>query len=131
MKYKIPAPVSSGSQPSPAIRSRAFLAAAFLCAVCLQPDALAGENGEDEGKPEAEFVEPILTEETMPNEPRELSLRVSTDFRKGGGESIGSLPKVELFYGLAERLGAELSVPFAYTRWPVDWNGFQFGQINC
>lgn len=70
--------------------------------------------GEDEGESEAGFVEPILTEETMPNEPGELSLRVSTDYRRRGGESVGALPKVELFYGIVERLGAELSVPMAY-----------------
>jgi Putative MetA-pathway of phenol degradation len=73
-------------------------------------------RAEEEEKPEIEVVEPILTEETLPNEPKELSLRLTTDYRKKESEVTGLLPQVDLFYGLAERFGLELSVPLAYHK---------------
>ena len=67
-----------------------------------------------EKEQEFKFVEPITTEETMPNNPGELSLRVTTDYEKRGSEGFGLLPITQLFYGIADRVGAELSVPLAY-----------------
>lgn len=54
----------------------------------------AGENGasgnpaamETAEETRAGLVEPIITEETLPNEPRELALRLSSEYRKKGGE---------------------------------------------
>jgi hypothetical protein len=77
------------------------------------PTAMAGEEQSGEEK-DFKFVEPIITEETMPNEPGELTLRVTTEYAKRGSEVFGLLPNVQVFYGLADRLGAELSVPLAY-----------------
>ncbi len=65
---------------------------------------------------EAEFVEPIITEETLPNEPGEMDVRVSTEYRTSGGEVTASLPRLQLFFGLAGRLGGELDLPFVYRR---------------
>jgi len=73
-------------------------------------------RAEEEEKSEPEVVEPIVTEETLPNEPRELSLRVTTDYRQKDSETIAALPRVDLFYGLAERVGVELSLPMAYHK---------------
>ncbi len=104
---------SQGSPPPPAIYSFVFIVAAMFGLSCLPPTIRANDE-EQEIRPDVKFVEPILTEETMPNEPRELNLRVSIDYRKRGSEAIGALPRIELFYGLVNRLGAELSVPLAY-----------------
>lgn len=88
----------------------ARLLVATAAALLLPPPTRASE----EAKPEMNIVEPIITEETLPNEPRELSLRLTTDYRKQGSEVAAALPQLDIFYGLAERLGVELSVPLAY-----------------
>jgi hypothetical protein len=69
---------------------------------------------QEEERHEMIIVEPILTEETLPNEPREWSLRLTADYRKKGSEVTAALPRLDIFYGLAERLGAELSAPLVY-----------------
>ena len=76
--------VSPSSPTSPALRAGVRLAAVVFCLLSLPPGARADEWKDGECQSEANFVEPILTEETMPNEPRELSLRLTTDFRKRG-----------------------------------------------
>ncbi len=96
---------------------RLFLGAAALCLLAGWPwPGMAGEEGRGEEGSEQEVVEPILTEETLPNSKGGVSLRLTTDYRRSGGEAEGVLPKVELFYGLADRWGAELSLPLAYRR---------------
>jgi hypothetical protein len=85
----------------------------FVSAALLPPRLT---RAEEEGKPETAIVEPILTEETLPNEPRELSLRLTTDYRKKDSEVMAVLPRVDVFYGLVERVGVELSVPMAYHK---------------
>jgi hypothetical protein len=95
--------------------TRHFLVIVLGAALVLPQLARAEETGEEEN-PRLEVVEPILTEETLPNEPRELSLRVTADYRKKTDETIATLPRVDLFYGLAERVGVELSVPMAYHK---------------
>jgi hypothetical protein len=95
--------------------ARHFLVIVLGAALVLPQLARAEETGEEEN-PRLEVVEPILTEETLPNEPRELSLRVTADYRKKTDETIATLPRVDLFYGLAERVGVELSVPMAYHK---------------
>jgi hypothetical protein len=88
-----------------------LIAATTLC--LLMPAAVAAEE-QDLEKEDFKFVEPIITEETMPNDPGELTLRVTTEYAKHGSEKFGLLPNIQVFYGLVERLGAELSVPLAY-----------------
>jgi hypothetical protein len=51
----------------------------------------------------------------MPNEPGEWSLRLTTDYRRRDSEAVGTLPNLEVYYGLVDRLGASLSIPVAYT----------------
>jgi hypothetical protein len=85
----------------------------LVSAALLRPEF---SRAEDEGKPEAGIVEPILTEETLPNEPRELSLRLTTDYRRKESEAVAFLPRVDVFYGLVERVGVELTVPMAYHK---------------
>jgi hypothetical protein len=73
-------------------------------------------RAQEEENHETNIVEPILTEETLPNEPREWSLRLTADYRKNGSEAKAVLPRVDVFYGLMERVGVELSVPLAYHK---------------
>jgi hypothetical protein len=85
-------------------------------------------RAQEEKKDEINIVEPILTEETLPNEPREWSLRFTADYRKKDGEVTAALPRFDIFYGLAERLGAELSVPLAYHQ--ADTGAYGFGDVS-
>jgi hypothetical protein len=85
----------------------------FVSAALLLPRLT---RAEEEEKPENAIVELILTEETPPNEPKELSLRITTDYRKNDGEVIAVLPRVEVFYGLVKRVDVELSVPMAIIK---------------
>jgi hypothetical protein len=85
--------------------------------------------GEEDQKTEEQFVEPIIIEETMPNDPGEWSLRLTTDYRKTGSEPVGALPEFEVFYGLIERLGISLSLPMAYDK-PDTNSHYGLGDIS-
>jgi len=61
--------------------------------------------------PELHIVEPIITEETMPNEPGDWDLRVSGSYLWQGTGGSGFLPRTQLFFGIANRWGAEIEVP--------------------
>src|ERR1700721_3419669 len=65
--------------------------------------------------PELHIVEPIITEETMPNEPGDWDLRVSGSYLWQGTEGSGFLPGTELFCGIARRRGPEIGVPGAFA----------------
>ncbi len=79
---------------------------------CGAPPVLAGDETSDDG--EIEFVEPIVTEETLPNDVGEWDFRVSAHYAKNGSETTAILPRLSLFFGLAERLGGEISLPLVY-----------------
>lgn len=79
---------------------------------------------EAEDKTESKIVEPIITEETMPNEPQELTLRFGTDYGQRGSEADGALPYFECFYGIVEGLGATFDLPMAYHK---DATGSAYG----
>jgi len=66
--------------------------------------------------PEARIVEPIVTEETMPNEPGDWDLRLSGSYMRDGTARSGFLPSAQLFFGIAERWGGEVQVPLAFVR---------------
>lgn len=57
-----------------------------------------------------EFVEPIVSDETMPAEVGDWILRVSAEH----GRERGAAPRLQLFFGVASRVGVELDAPFAY-----------------
>jgi hypothetical protein len=61
-----------------------------------------------------QVVPPILTEETLPEEPGECNLRTSVDYRASNLEPANALPRLQFFCGLASRWGGEVDVPFAY-----------------
>ena len=93
-----------------------WLGARLLIGTATAPLLPPLTRASEEVKPEMNIVEPILTEETLPNDPREWSLRLTTDYRKRGSEVTAALPRLDIFYGLAERLGVELGVPLAYQQ---------------
>ena len=57
-------------------------------------------------------VEPILTEESLPEEKGECNLRMSTAYHVDAAQPATSLPRTQLFCGFPARLGGEIDVPF-------------------
>src|ERR1700733_5709281 len=55
--------------------------------------------------PELHIVEPIVTEETMPNEPGDWDIRFSGSYSWQGAEGSGFLPCTKLFFGIANLRG--------------------------
>jgi hypothetical protein len=64
--------------------------------------------------PAAAVVEPIATEETLPAEPGEWVLRWSGDYLRTH-EPSAHVPRAQLFFGLANRVGAEIDLPFVVS----------------
>ena len=71
-----------------------------------------------------EAIEPVITEETLPEEAGVCDLRSSFDYRASGLEPANALPRFQLFCGIASRWGAELDVPFAYPDQKLSRAGF-------
>jgi hypothetical protein len=64
--------------------------------------------------PAAAIVEPIATEETLPAEQGEWVLRWSGDYLRAH-EPSAHLPRAQLFFGIANRVGAEIDLPFVVS----------------
>ena len=100
------------------MRKKRFCHLGFLLTVatrvlCCPHGALAQEP---KTEPQAHIVEPIITEETMPNEPGDYDLRVSGSYLWRDATGSGSLPRAQLFFGIANRWGAEIEVPLAFAK---------------
>ena len=86
--------------------TRKLLRASFCFALSLAPVPAHSQDAIfDAG---AEFVEPILTEETLPNEVGEWDLRVSCVYERDRTESPRNCLRTQLFFGIAPRWGVEL-----------------------
>src|ERR1700734_4230311 len=83
------------------------LAGGILCC----PEAVIAQASSSD--PEVHIVEPIITEETMPNEPGDWDLRLSGSYGWQGAEGFGFLPRTQLFFGIATRWGGEIEGPWA------------------
>ncbi|MBI5324453.1 MAG: hypothetical protein HZB41_04125 [Ignavibacteriae bacterium] len=83
-----------------------FIIVIFSSSICL-----AEESGK-ESKP----FEPILTEETLPNEVGEWDLRFNIDYSRYDDEIDVTLPHLLLFFGILEDIGTEVSIPFLYRK---------------
>jgi hypothetical protein len=90
-----------------------FLLAVATGVLCYPYGALAQELN-TEGQ--AHIVEPIITEETMPNEPGDYDLRSSGSYLWRGSTGSGFLPRAQLFFGIANRWGAEIEMPLAFAK---------------
>src|SRR5580692_5562381 len=78
--------------------------------------------------PEPHIVEPIITEETLPNEPGDWDLRFSGSYGWRGSEGSGFLPDTQLFFGIANRWGGEIEVPLAFAK--QETNHYGVGDIS-
>jgi len=78
--------------------------------------------------PELHIVEPIITEETMPNEPGDWDLRISGSYLWQGTGGSGFLPRTQLFFGIANRWGGEIEVPWAFANQST--NHYGIGDIS-
>ncbi|MFY9153675.1 MAG: hypothetical protein WAO52_16780 [Prolixibacteraceae bacterium] len=67
-------------------------------------------------KSQKESIEPILTEETLPNEPGEWDLRFNIDYTKQNNRIYTALPQVQLFFGIFRNVGGEISLPLYYSK---------------
>lgn len=71
---------------------------------------------DDQAAEETEYPEPIAVEETYPNEVGEYAVRISLERdraeREGEDVAISVLPRAQIFFGIAERLGGEIE--FSY-----------------
>jgi hypothetical protein len=90
------------------------------CLIAVAPDSVKGSSGTETNNAELHFINPIITEEVLPDEPGELTLRLGTEYRERGSEANGSLPYVEACFGLIKSFGATVNVPFAYQKETAD-----------
>jgi len=102
----------------------AWLFCGFIATATALSVAKGAQAAESEDKIESKFIEPIITEETMPNEPKELTVRFGTDYGQRGSEASAELPYLQCFYGIVERLGATLDLSMAYHK---DGAGASYG----
>jgi len=63
-----------------------------------------------------EFPEPILIDETLPNEVGEWNMRFNFDYLKNDMDVNITLPEVQVFFGILRNLGGEISIPFIYRK---------------
>lgn len=93
----------------------------FASVWLLLPIHLAAQEVSSIGE---EAVEPVLTEESLPEESGECALRTSFDYHANALEPANALPRLQLFCGFAGRWGAELDLPFAYPEHEISRTGF-------
>jgi hypothetical protein len=86
--------------------TRKLLRALFCFTLLLAPVAAQSQDASAEAR--AETVEPILTEETLPNELGEWDLRVSCVYERDRTESPRNCLRTQVFFGVAPRWGVEL-----------------------
>lgn len=89
-------------------------------------DNHSGDSTKVESKNES--IEPILTEETLPNEPGEWDLRFNFDYLKHKNEIYTTLPEVQLFFGIFKNVGCEISLPLNYFK--EEKAEYGFGSIS-
>ena len=61
----------------------------------------------------AEVIEPIITEESLPEAAGECNLRMSATYHADVFEPATALPRAQLFCGFSRRWGGEIDVPLA------------------
>src|SRR3984957_8043412 len=91
------------------------------------PEAVIAQASSSD--PEVHVVEPIITEETMPNEPGDWDLRFSGSYSWQGGRRLRICSSHTFFFGIANRWGGEIEVPLAFAR--QDANHYGIGDISA
>ena len=79
----------------------------FVCLVLLLPSSPA-QSHDVSTEARTEFVEPIITEETLPNQPGEWDFRISCAYARNRTEISADCLRTQLFFGVAARWGVEL-----------------------
>jgi hypothetical protein len=85
------------------------LTAGILCS----PNSATAQTLDNDA--ELRIMEPIITEETTPNDLGDWDLRLAGSFRRLGVEKFGFLPPAQLFFGIANRWGGEVELPLAFA----------------
>jgi Putative MetA-pathway of phenol degradation len=92
----------------------ALLVICFLTLVCLgAPGRASAQANTKPGDIEAIAVEPILTEESLPEEKGECNVRMTAAYHVEAAEPATALPRTQVFCGFSSRWGGEFDVPFA------------------
>jgi len=72
-------------------------------------------------EPDSSYIESIAFEEVLPEEPGAWALRLSAALeRPAGEEDTFVVPKLQAFFGITERLGAEIEAPLVMRFGPDD-----------
>lgn len=66
--------------------------------------------------PKGDAPEPVLTEEALPNEVGEWDFRWSHEYRRHVTGSTMHAPRMQAFFGIADRLGGEVDVALVSAR---------------
>ncbi len=111
-------------------RIAAPLAICFFTLVCLGAAGQASAQGNTTREAiEPMVVEPILTEETLPEEKGECNVRMTAAYHVEAAEPATALPRTQLFCGFSSRWGGEFDVPFA--RGPGAEGRYGLGDISA
>lgn len=89
----------------------------FACLPALAQDEQA--NGTS-----SEFVEPIVTEETLPNEVGDWDLRLSCGYTHRKEARTADCVRAQVFFGIARRWGGEVNLPLTYAMDTPAGHGF-------
>ncbi len=107
------------------MRKKRFYCFAFLLTIAAgmlwYPHAALAQELNTESRDH--IVEPIITEETMPNEPGDYDLRLSGSYLWRGATGSGFLPRAQIFFGIANRWGGEIEVTMAFAKDPTGHYG--------
>lgn len=89
----------------------------LVCLISFYCHADAADSQKDEA------VESIAFEEVMPNEVGEWDLRLSVEARRKAleeeavdKENLLTIPRLQAFFGIMDRLGGEVSVPYVHRK---------------
>jgi len=108
----------------------ATLAICFFTLVCLGAAGRAfAQANTTPPAIESIAVEPLLTEESLPEEKGECNVRMTAAYHVEALEPATALPRTQLFCGFSQRWGGELNVPFAQGSGAV--GRFGLGDISA
>jgi hypothetical protein len=91
-----------------------FLMKSLLTTATTLSVVVGARAGESDNRTGTNFINPIITEEVLPDEPGDFTLRLGTDYRQRNSEVNAVLPYAEACFGLIDRFGATVNVPMAY-----------------
>jgi hypothetical protein len=114
------------------LRNRGLLFKCSMTGFLLTVAAVSvmGTSAAETNDAEIKFINPIITEEALPDEPGELTLRLGTDYRQRNVKANAVLPYAEACFGLIDRFGATMNLPMAYHR-DDGVSSYGFGDVSA